>query len=48
MRPHRALAVIVVTMTALLLPPVSGASAQATFATCEGAFIPAGMVNWGT
>ncbi|HEM61495.1 MAG TPA: hypothetical protein ENO24_04320 [Chloroflexi bacterium] len=48
MRQHKALAVIIVTLLALLLLPVSAASAQATFATCQGAFITAGMVDWGT
>jgi hypothetical protein len=48
MRQHKALAVIVVTLVTLLLLPVSAASAEADFITCEGAFIPAGILNPGT
>jgi len=48
MRQYKAWAVIVVTLIALLLLPVSAASARATFTTCEGAFIPLGISDPGT
>jgi hypothetical protein len=47
MRQHKALVVVIVTLAALLLLPVSAVSAQATFITCEGAFIPAGILDPG-
>ncbi|MCL7452474.1 MAG: hypothetical protein M8467_05445 [Anaerolineae bacterium] len=48
MRQHKALAVIVVSLIALSLLPVQAVSAEATFTTCEGAFIPLGILDWGT
>jgi len=48
MRRSKALAVIVVALVAVLLLPVSVASARATFITCEGAFIPWGIADFGT
>jgi hypothetical protein len=48
MRQHKALAVVIVTLVALLLLPASAASAQATFTSCEGAFLPLGILDYGT
>lgn len=48
MRYSKALAVVVATLMALALLPVQAMSAKATFTTCEGAFIPAGILDYGT
>jgi len=48
MRKHKALAAVVAALIALSLLPVQTLSARATFTTCEGAFIPLGILDWGT
>lgn len=48
MRQHKALATVVVMLIALSLLPVQVVSAQATFTTCEGDFIPLGILDRGT
>jgi hypothetical protein len=47
MRQNKALAVVVVSLIALSLLPVQAVSAKATMVPCEGAFIPAGLVDPG-
>lgn len=48
MRQHKAVATVVVMLIALSLLPVQAVSAQATFITCEGAFIPLAILDDGT
>jgi len=48
MKHRTAFALVVVTLVALSLLPVQAVSAQATVIPCEGAFIPAGILDFGT
>jgi hypothetical protein len=48
MRQNKALAVVVVSLIALSLLPVQAVTAEAEFITCEGAFIPLGVLDPGT
>jgi hypothetical protein len=48
MRKYKMIAIVVVTLIALSVLPMGAESAQATFTTCEGAFIPLGMPDPGT
>lgn len=48
MRQHKAIALVVVTLIALSLLPVQAVSARAAVIPCEGAFIPLGILDWGT
>jgi hypothetical protein len=48
MKQHKALALVLVTLMALSLLPVQAVSAEATFTTCQGGFVPVGMLDPGT
>ena len=48
MKQHKALVVVVVSLIALTLIPVQAVCAAATFTTCQGAFIPLGVLDPGT
>jgi hypothetical protein len=48
MKQQKALALVVVTLILLSLLSVQAVAAEATFTTCEGAFIPLGIPNPGT